>query len=145
MNTPALVCNYALLRFRPDPDGGEFVNVGFALWCETARKFRFCCDTRCAARVQDFFPDLDVKHYERAVTEMAEEMMRVGSGITFHAEGAKRAYQELIRQREGLLTFGPNATVMTHDVDALEEQLITKHLRTGVRVTPMQTFARSAA
>lgn len=145
MNAPVLVCNYALLRFRPDPEGGEFVIVGFALWCETARKFRFCCDTRCAARVQDFFSDLDVKHYERAVTEMAEEMMRVGSGITFHAETAKRAYQELIRQREGLLTFGPNATIITHDVDALEQQLITKHLRTGVREAPIQALAGQAA
>ncbi|MCX6856311.1 MAG: hypothetical protein NTV80_15565 [Verrucomicrobia bacterium] len=92
-----------------------------------------------------FFPDLDLKHYERAVTEMAEEMMRVGSGITFNVEGAKRDYQELIRQREGLLTFGPNATAMANDVDVLENQLIAKHLRTGVRATPMQTFAMSAA
>lgn len=139
------VCNYALLRFRPDPEGGEFVIVGFALWCETARTFRFCCDKRCAARVQAFFPDLDVQHYERAVSEMAEEMMRVGSGITFHAESAKRAYQELIRPREGLLTFGPNATVIAHEVDALEKQLIAKHLRTGVREVPIQALAGHAA
>lgn len=145
MNTPALVCNYAMLRFRPDPEGGEFVIVGFALWCETAHAFRFCCDKRCAARVQAFFPDLDVRHYERAVSEMAEEMTRVGSGITFHAENAKRAYQELIRPREGLLTFGPNATIMTDNVAALEEQLITKHLRTGVREVPMQALAGQAA
>jgi hypothetical protein len=145
MNTPALVCNYALLRFRPDPEGGEFVIVGFALWCETARTFRFCCDHRCAARVQNFFPDLDVRHYERAVSEMAEEMMRVGSGITFHTEGAKRAYQELIRPREGLLTFGPNAAVMADDVDALEEQLIARHLRVGAHEAPNQILVGQAA
>jgi hypothetical protein len=145
MNAPALVCNYALLRFRPDPEGGEFVIVGFALWCETARAFRFCCDKRCAARVHAFFPDLDLKHYEHAVSEMAEEMMRVGAGITFHAEGARRAYQELIRQREGMLSFGPNATAATNDVDALEQQLISKHLRTGAREAPIKALAGYAA
>jgi hypothetical protein len=145
MSTPALVCNYALLRFRPEPDGGEFVNVGFALWCEMARKFRFCCDTRCADRVQAFFPLLDVNHYERAVNEMGQEMMRVGSRITAFPDGAKRAYQELTREREGLLTFGPNATAMAEDIDALEEQLIARHLRTGVRESPNHVLAGQAA
>ena len=144
MNTSALVCNYALLRFRPDPEGGEFVIVGFALWCETARTFRFCCDKRCAARVQAFFPDLDVRHYERAVSEMAEELTRVGAGITSQTANAKRAYQELVRPREGLLTFGPNATVMSQNVEALEKQLIAKHLRTGVREAPIQALAGHA-
>ena len=145
MNTPALVCNYALLRFRPDPDGGEFVNVGFALWCELARQFRFCCDTRCADRVQAFFPSLDVNHYERAVNEMAQEMMRVASRITSYPKGAKGAYQELTREREGLLTFGPNATVMADDVDALAEQLIARHLRAGGRGAPNHILAGQAA
>ena len=127
MNATAVACNYALLRFRPYTDGGEFVNVGLVLWCEPTGFFGYCCDTRAQGRVHAFFPQLDPTVFERAVGQMAAELDRVAKIIHTSAT-PKRQYQELIRQREGLLAFGPDGTAMTPDPKTLMERLMAKHL-----------------
>lgn len=150
MKPTAVACNYALLRFRPYADGGEFANVGIVLWSEQAGFFDYCCDARCKERVTAFFPHLDATIFERALTEMAAEIERVGRRITVAANNSpapvdhkpmaeqslenlriprpRQIYQELIRMREGMLTFGPDATAMTEDPKALMTQLIAGHL-----------------
>lgn len=150
MNATAVACNYALLRFRPYADGGEFANVGIVMWSEPAGFFDYCCDARCQERVRAFFPRLDITVFERALREMAGEIDRVGRRIanaasprftpaphtpmaaqyveTLRTPQPKQMYQELIRMREGMLTFGPDATAMTEDPKALMAQLIARHL-----------------
>lgn len=132
MNKTALPCNYALLRFRPYVDGGEFVNVGLVVWCEPAGYFGYCCDTRSRERVQAFFPQLEMTIFERTMTEMSAECERLRTMIVTGAArpqpDGKRLYQEFVRKREGLVTFGPEAIVMTNDPAKEKEQLIARHL-----------------
>ncbi len=168
MNANAVACNYSLLRFRPYPDGGEFVNVGLVLWCEEADYFGYCCDTRCEERVRAFFPRLDSTIFEKAMHEMAEEIDRVGRRIAVnietyaplteprssaqrfiaHFDGvptSKRTYQELIRHREGLITFGPDAAAMTTDPQVFLEQLVARHLMPGVQSPRDHALVKQAA
>ena len=150
MNATVFACNYALLRFRPYADGGEFANVGIVLWSEPAGFFDYCCDTRCKERVKAFFPRLDAAIFEQALREMAAEIERVGKRIagaannrpapashkpmatqyveTLRTPQPKQMYQELIRMREGMLTFGPDSTALTEDPKALMAELIARHL-----------------
>jgi hypothetical protein len=150
MNPTAAACNYALLRFRPDAESGEFANVGLVLWSETAGIFDFCCDARCWERVHAFFPRVKIAFFERAMDGMAQEIVRVKKRIegavnaqtipvthgTFpekyvenlRVPNPKLLYRELIRPREGILTFGTDATALSEDPKALKSQLIARYL-----------------
>jgi hypothetical protein len=44
-------CHYAVLRFRPYAETGEFVNVGLAVVAPEAGEFAFKCDVRRRRRV----------------------------------------------------------------------------------------------
>ena len=44
--TPLLPCNFAVLRFRPYRETGEFVNIGVVLACPAARFFDFHVETQ---------------------------------------------------------------------------------------------------
>jgi len=131
MNATTVPCNYALLRFRPYTDSGEFVNVGLVLWCEPTGFFDFCCDTRTRERVRAFFPHLDHTVFEKSVQQMAAEISRAGKIIA--ASSAPRyPYQELIRQREGILTFGPGSTALTTDPKNLLDRLVLHDIENAI-------------
>ena len=58
MNRPAkYACNYAVLRFLPYPETGEFVNLGVVVHCALRGLFEMKIESRKAARVTDFFSD----------------------------------------------------------------------------------------
>jgi hypothetical protein len=127
MSFHLVACTYALLRFRPFQDRGEFVNVGLALWCDELRVFDYCCDTRAGDRVESFFPDLDPKIFVQAIRQMAEELNRTRALLS-KAATPKRLFQELVRQREGIVTFGPEVVSLTADVGQLKKRLVEEHI-----------------
>jgi hypothetical protein len=53
---PASVCNYAMLRFLPHPETGEFVNVGVVANCLQPCFLHFLAEERMPARARLFFP-----------------------------------------------------------------------------------------
>ena len=55
-------CQYALLRFRPFAETGEFANVGIVLLAPEARFFGFKLLNRYG-RITQFFKELDKKVY----------------------------------------------------------------------------------
>lgn len=56
--------SYCILRYRRDPDAGEFANIGIALWCPQNRFLGFQGCSRYG-RLTHFFGDLDVDGYRR--------------------------------------------------------------------------------
>ena len=76
-------CHYAVARFRPYPDGGEFVNVGVLLCCPQTGTFDFVLETaRRRARVTHFFPELDAKIYRDGLNAWREELIRLHFSAT---------------------------------------------------------------
>ena len=57
-----LACQYALLRFRPFVETGEFANVGVVLMCPEGRFFGFKL-LKKYGRITKFFHQLDSKVY----------------------------------------------------------------------------------
>ncbi|MFP3758365.1 DUF3037 domain-containing protein, partial [Cupriavidus sp. SIMBA_020] len=58
-------CRYALVRFMPYPETGEFANVGVVVMSPTARFFGYKLLDR-VGRITAFFDELDVTVYKRA-------------------------------------------------------------------------------
>lgn len=131
MNSPAkYACNYAVLRFRPYPETGEFVNLGVAVHCPEQRFFGMQMETRKIARVTDFFPELNRATFKVARDAMASEMERVGQLIKIErdAELGRRVFRELVRPRESVLRFGETRTILTDAPRALPDRLFAQYV-----------------
>lgn len=117
------VCNYAIARFRPYRETGEFVNVGIVLICPQLGFFGHLFERRRHKRITDFFPELDFEIFKTGLTGLLKELSR----MTGHGDESKQfvlgaeaqirisAFKELVRVRETLFHFGEVATVLADD------------------------------
>lgn len=117
------VCNYAIARFRPYRETGEFVNVGVVLLCPQVDFFGHTFERRKHKRITDFFPELDFDIFQTGLGGLLKELARV-TGRTNEtrqfvtdAEAQMRiaVFKELVRTRESLFHFSEVGTVLADD------------------------------
>jgi len=137
-------CQYALLRFRPFVETGEFANVGVVLIAPEARFFGFRLIKRYG-RITQFFHQLDRKVYLNGRELFKEELDRFAGELRRLAlDGRKREpdlalaenlFGELVRPREAMLQFDEQRIALADDpktkLDALydhycERNFVTK-------------------
>ena len=74
MNT---ACHYAIVRFMPFVETGEFGNVGIVLFSPTARYFGFKLLGQRYSRITNFFEQLDTKLFRASMHATQAELQRV--------------------------------------------------------------------
>lgn len=124
------VCNYAVLRFQPYPETGEFVNLGVAAQCPETGMLEVLVEQRKQRRVTDFFPELDKAQF-RATREAVEaEFERVKHMATQEKdrELVRRVFQEMVRPRESVFRFGEVRTILTNEPGELIRQLFERYV-----------------
>ena len=119
-----LACQYALLRFRPFVETGEFANVGVVLLCPEGRFFGFKL-LKKYGRITKFFHQLESKVYLNSKALFIEELQRVGQYMRSNAlDGRKRVvdipfavnlFAELTRMRDAMLHFDERRIVLADD------------------------------
>lgn len=122
-------CQYALLRFRPFVETGEFANVGIVLMAPEAGFFGFRLLKRYG-RITQFFHQLDRKVYLEGRELFEEELERFAAELRRLAlDGrktlpdlplARNLFAELVRPREAMLQFAEQRLVLA---DKPEEKL----------------------
>ena len=122
-----LACQYALLRFRPFVETGEFANVGVVLLCPAGRFFGFKL-LKKYGRITKFFHQLDSKVYLTGKALFTEELDRLAAHIRHTAlDGRKRVvdiplavglFAELTRTRDSMLHFDERRVVLADDPKA---------------------------
>ena len=122
-----LACQYALLRFRPFVETGEFANVGVVLLCPEGRFFGFKL-LKKYGRITKFFHQLDSKVYLNSKALFIEELQRVAQHMKCNAlDGRKRvvdvpfvvnSFAELTRMRDAMLQFDERRIVLADDPKA---------------------------
>lgn len=120
-------CQYALLRFRPFAETGEFANVGIVLLAPEARFFGFRLLNRYG-RITQFFKELDKKVYLNGRELFKEELERFAAQLRKLAlDGRKTVpdvrlavdlFAELVRHREAILQFDERRVVLADDPKA---------------------------
>ncbi|MEJ2767643.1 DUF3037 domain-containing protein [Mycetohabitans sp. B46] len=116
-------CRYAIVRFMPYLETGEFANVGLLLMSPTARFFGFrMLDS--VRRVTAFFDELDPNIFRRARKTYQQELMRIGASIE-HAfcnvspgldpDYAKFAFTELVKPRQAIMYADAERAVLADD------------------------------
>lgn len=105
-------CQYAIVRFLPYLETGEFANVGIVLFCPESGYFGYKLMSRVRARITAFFEELDGKVYREALETFEWELSRIKD--YFHDEQRMiirktgwdtNIFIELTRPRETMLRF----------------------------------------
>ena len=126
-----LVCNYAILRFLPYKEIGEFINVGVVVHCPEIDLFDYRLASARTRRVRHFFPELDVRVYTAAMAAIrrqlaehrnVEELYTSSRHVTdSHIARGLAGFRTLLQRREALLHFAAPGTLLTEPRKAVAE------------------------
>ena len=121
-------CQYAIVRFLPYLETGEFANVGIVMLCPDAGFFEFKLLNR-VRRITAFFEELDAGIYRRAANDFKKELNRIGKWLDtrqankMDVELARQLFAELIRPREAMMRFESVRVVLADDPAQQFEEL----------------------
>lgn len=126
-------CNYAVVRFLPYRETGEFVNVGVVLFCREAGYFDVALETHDVGRVIAFFPELAPKVFIMGCQAFVEELQRVkrlldANDRTLTNDARLGVFRELVRARESVFRFGEMGTVLADDPAAKLKELLDRYV-----------------
>lgn len=120
-----IACQYAIVRFAPFVETGEFANVGIIMMAPKQRYFGFELELKRFARITHFFNDVDAKLYRKTLYNLKEELERVEGVLKTHGfdkrlkendlDFAQAMFNEVVRTRETIVRFGEVRTVLTDD------------------------------
>jgi len=135
-----LACQYALLRFRPFVETGEFANVGVVLLCPEGRFFGYKL-LKTYARITQFFHQLDRRVYLNGKALFVEELDRFAEHLRRVAlDGRKRQpdldlatrlFAELTRPRDAMLQFDDRRLALAADPKATLAELFDHYVDRG--------------
>jgi hypothetical protein len=119
-------CRYAIVRFMPHVETGEFANVGVVLIAPKVSFFGFRVETKRHARVTNFFDTLEPQFYRNAVRALVQELGRVKKMLPRANDGYSRMdfglgdpvtqlFLEITRDREGLINFSDSRILLSED------------------------------
>ncbi|MES2738150.1 MAG: DUF3037 domain-containing protein [Verrucomicrobiota bacterium] len=131
------VCNYAVLRFLPYPETGEFVNLGVVVHCADLGFFGVELERRKISRVTNFFPELVKDQFKSSQAAIWAELERVRDQMNKHGQTdlKRRVFRELIRPRESIFRFSEVKTVLTDNPKELVATLFAQYVRRHFALT----------
>lgn len=122
MNT---ACHYAIVRFMPFVETGEFANVGVVMFAPAARYFGFKLLGNRYARVTNFFEQMDAQIFRASMRTFREELQRIEGMLkqmgtdkrlkALDREGALSLWGEIVKPRETMLRFSEARVVLAGD------------------------------
>ncbi len=128
--TTQYACNYAVLRFLPYPETGEFVNLGVVVHCPALGFLGAELEGRKTRRVTNFFPELERTAFTDARRAIAAELWRLEKLVVAEkdTELGRRIFREFVRPRETVFRFGEIRTILTDDPTTVAETLFKQYV-----------------
>lgn len=135
------LCQYAIVRFLPYLETGEFANVGIVLMCPETGYFDFRLMTH-VRRITAFFEELNAGIYRRARADFKKELTRIQDFLApqtetrgfADAELARHLFAELTRPREVMMRFDGARAILAddpaHELDALFAHYVERNFAT---------------
>lgn len=121
-------CMYAIVRYAPFVDTGEFANVGIVLMAPTARYFGYHLMGKRHGRVTRFFAQTNPKLFRAMLATLGEELEGKHQLLKQHGfadpfapydpEFAKNLFMEITRPREAIIRFSEVRGVLADDPQA---------------------------
>jgi hypothetical protein len=117
-------CQYAIVRFQPFIETGEFANVGIVMIAAKQGFFGFELLNTRYKRVTQFFKELDSRVFRAAVQDLKDELNHIDSILkgNNNTEFAKNIFNEIVRPRETIIRFSnPRVILVDEPKDTLTE------------------------
>ena len=142
-------CNYAIVRFMPYVETGEFANVGVLLWIPKQKTLLFRLLRRKYGRITQFFEELDKHVYLKAMADLDAELHRIqvllqedtvvtaNSNLEYGFH--KGIFEEVIRPRETIIRFSEQRAILSENPEATVAALFNyyvDHLTAPPQSTP---------
>ncbi|GGC10889.1 hypothetical protein GCM10007205_20110 [Oxalicibacterium flavum] len=131
-------CQYAIVRFMPFVETGEFANVGIVLTCPETGFFDFKLLTR-VRRITGFFDQMDVRIYRAARNGLQKELARVkeyaAQAVLNDPRSVRFLFAELTRPREVMLRYDAPRVVLANDPEDKLDALFAYYVERNF-VTP---------
>lgn len=118
-------CQYAIMRFLPFVETGEFVNVGILLLAPRAGFFGYRLEARRHRRITQFFDGLEARTFKAAMSIVKHELDRVSQLLAQRGFGtatgeaevtfAQDLFREIVRPREGIVRYSQARVAMTEN------------------------------
>jgi hypothetical protein len=156
-----LACQYAIIRFLPYAETGEFANVGVLLACPTTGYLNArLMPTKNTRRIAAFFDRLDKRIYRNALNYLDDELARVRALLQERTPAGPSIVQQTFagigRPREALIRFSETRVVLADEPETMLDKLFArfverdfankqyhdKFLERGVRELLMQANVR---
>ena len=157
-----IACQYAIVRFAPYVETGEFANVGIVMIAPKQNNFIFKLETRRYARITRFFEEMDSRLYIESMKAINLELSRIQGMLKNHTfanngnqniEFGQQLFNEAVRERESIVRFSePRVTLATDPKLKLDElfayyverNFVTKEYRETVLERGVQKLLRQA-
>ncbi|MFV2058484.1 MAG: DUF3037 domain-containing protein [Thiohalomonadales bacterium] len=120
-----IACQYAIVRFAPFVETGEFANVGIVMMAPKHRFFDFQLEIKRHGRITNFFDKFDPKVYRATLYNLRDELDRAANMLKQHGfdkrlkandiNFATGLFKEIIRPRETIIRFDNMRTVLAGD------------------------------
>jgi hypothetical protein len=133
-----IACQYAIARFAPFVETGEFANVGIVMIAPRQRYFGFELELKRFARITHFFDDVDAKLCKKTLYKLKDELDRVNDLLKVHGfdkrlktndvDFATSLFTELVRPRETIIRFGDTRTVLADNPARKLEELFAYYV-----------------
>lgn len=130
------ICNYALIRFLPYRDAGEFVNIGVALACEELGLLDFRLEFQDSPRVAGFFPEMDMALFRDGLNSLKNECERWRDSLDHISEtpnGEKsrlmgHIFGELARPQQSVFHFSKPRTLLSANPETSLDNLFERYV-----------------
>ena len=121
---------YAIIRFAPFIETGEFANIGVVMFSPMTYEFRYRIERKKTKRVTDFFNDLNKNFLLKSMESLSIELSRISGMLNqerrsvsirtssmWNIDTTRHLFQEITREREGAIKFSEPRTVMSEDIN----------------------------
>lgn len=149
-------CLYAIVRFCPFVETGEFANIGIVMLVPEQQRLTFKLMTRKHARVTNFFEQLDGAIFRSVISGLREELDRTSRMIKSERAGvetAKALFNEIVRARETVIKFDAVRPILVEDPTValedlyghyVERDFVTKEYRETILERAMRRWLNGA-
>lgn len=113
---------YSVVRFVPDIEREEFINVGLAMMCKRKRWIKVCIDL-CESRIRAFAPECDIErlsHQLQAFVDIAAGMKGAGPVAQYPME---ERFRWLTAVKSTVIQTSRPHPGLTPDLDSAFERL----------------------
>lgn len=117
------IIQYAVVRFQPYPEIGEFVNIGVIALDPKKGVFRFKLAERHSKRVTDFFHNLDRRFYLNAVSQIKLELEARTKATLYDPGKASDVFSELTKPKSNLFQFEQVGALKAVNIESAVDQL----------------------